>query len=81
MQGRVKAWFPHHYYGFIQIDGGIEFFFHGSAVARDFQIRTRDQVTFWLADDPRGGLMAVDIKPLPPSAISLPNSRRSCTMR
>ena len=65
MQGRVKAWVPQYHYGFIQIDGGMEFFFHGTAVDRDFRIRTRDEVEFLLDDDPRGrGLIAVDVRPL-----------------
>jgi cold shock CspA family protein len=74
MQGRVKAWFPHNHYGFIQIDGGMEFFFHGTAVARDYRIRTHDAVEFWLDDDPlhRGNLIGVDIKPLPRSTVNLP---------
>ena len=64
MQGRVKAWFPHKFFGFVQIDGGIDFFFHGSAVAADYRIRTHDQVEFLLEDDPRGpGLIAVDVRP------------------
>ena len=67
MQGRVKNWYPSQHFGFIRIDGGMSFFFHGSQVKNtEGGIRTGQEVEFLLADDPKyGNLVAVDVQVVP----------------
>ncbi len=70
MRGRVKNWYPERFFGFIEVEGGQIWFFHGTAVEPDYRIRTHDKVEFWLDDDPYGrGLVAVAVRPHLPEAV------------
>lgn len=55
MQGKVRQWFPDRFYGFIEIEGGLDYFFHGSEVSGDGEVRRGSRVEFLIDDDPRGG--------------------------
>ena len=59
MQGRVKVWDEERYFGFVINEGG-DWFFHGSMVTGP--IAKNDVVDFWLDDNARGGLNAVDVQ-------------------
>jgi len=64
MIGTVKFFRPApHFYGFIEIEGGMDFFFPGRQVLGELPL-AGDEVSFWLSDDPRGDdrLMAVQVR-------------------
>lgn len=59
MQGRVKLWDEERFFGFVINEGG-DWFFHGSMVTGP--IAKNDCVDFYLDDNGRGGLHAVDVQ-------------------
>ena len=64
MQGTVKFFRPApQFYGFISIEGSLDFFFHGAQVVGEIP-KAGDEVSFWLEDDPRddGRLAAVEVR-------------------
>jgi len=61
MLGTVKFFLATQSYGFIAIEGGLDFFFHGAQVVGEVP-KAGDQVSFWLSDDSRGRLEAVEVQ-------------------
>ena len=61
MEGTVKFFLPEKRFGFISIEGGLDFFFHGRHVIGDIP-SAGDTVSFWIDEDRhRGTLEAVEV--------------------
>jgi cold shock CspA family protein len=66
MQGKVRFYNQDRRFGFIRIDGWLEFFFHESRVLGADPPQPGDEVSFLLDDGRRPGeLVAVDVAPIP----------------
>jgi cold shock CspA family protein len=64
MTGTVKFYAFEKCFGFIAIEGGLDFFFHGTSMLGDGIPQKGDEVEFWLEDDPRDAakLRAVEVQ-------------------
>jgi len=59
MQGRVKSYHADKCWGFVWTEAG-DFYFHRVNVIGE--VRSGDEVEFWLDDGRRGDLVAVEVK-------------------
>jgi cold shock CspA family protein len=64
MIGTIKFYAFEKCFGFIEIENGLDFFFHGTSVLSDGIPQKGDECSFWLEDDPRDAtkLRAVEVQ-------------------